>query len=72
MLLLFLLYCGTSLHGGVFLEKKRYRTGILFPNFFLTYMLATKLESKKSFVLNIVASPEDAISDANIKQATNM
>ena len=72
MLLLFLLYCGTSLHGGVFLEKKRYATGILFPNFFLTYMLATKLESKKSFVLNIVASPEDAISDANINKATNM
>ena len=51
---------------------KRYRTGILFPNFFLTYMLATKLESKKSFVLNIVASPEDVISDANINKATNM
>ena len=72
MLLLFLLYCGTSLHGGVFLEKKRYTTGILFPNFFLTYMLATKLESKKSFVLNVVASSDDLISDANRKKATSM
>ena len=72
MLLLFLLYCGTSLHGGVFLEKKRYTTGILFPNFFLTYMLATKLESKKSFVLNVVASSDDVILDANINKATNM
>ena len=72
MLLLFLLYCGTSLHGGVFLEKKRYTTGILFPNFFLTYMLATKLESKKSFVLNVVASSDDVISDASINKDTNM
>ena len=72
MLLLFLLYCGTSLHGGVFLEKKRYTTGILFPNFFLTYMLATKVESRKSFVLNVVASPDDVISDATIDKATNM
>ena len=44
------------MHGGVFLEKKRYTTGILFPNFFLTYMLATKLESKKSFVLKVTGN----------------
>ena len=60
MLLLFLLYCGTSLHGGIFLERTRYTNGIMFPNFFLTYMLATKLESKKSYVLNVVGNPSES------------
>ena len=53
MVLLFMLYCGTSLHAGVFLESTRYETGILFPNFFLTYLYATKVESKKSFTLKV-------------------
>ena len=67
MLLIFLLYCGTSLHGGIVLEKTRYTTGILFPNFFLTYMLATKLESKKSLVLKVTG---DSIGP-NINMKTN-
>ena len=45
--LLFMLYCGTSLHGGVLLERQRYKYGILIPNFFLTYLLATKVESEQ-------------------------
>ena len=56
MVLLFMLYCGTSLHAGVFLESTRYENGILFPNFFLTYLYATKVESKKSFTLKVVGS----------------
>ena len=31
-------------------------------------MLATKLESKKSFVLNVVASSDNVISDASINK----
>ena len=54
MLLLFLIYCGTSLHGGIFLERQRHTKGILFPNFFLTYLLATKVESKKTYTINVV------------------
>ena len=42
---MFLLYCGTSLNGGVALERKRYSNGILIPDFFLTYLLATKVDS---------------------------
>ena len=53
MLLLFLFYSGTSLHGGIFLEQQRHEKGILFPNFFLTYLLATKLESKKTYTINV-------------------
>ena len=45
LLLMFLLYCGTSLNGGVALERKRYLNGILIPDFFLTYLLATKVDS---------------------------
>ena len=41
---MFLLYCGTSLNGGVALEKKRYSNGILIPDFFLTYLMASKVE----------------------------
>ena len=41
---MFLLYCGTSLNGGVALEKKRYSNGILIPDFFLTYLMSSKVE----------------------------
>ena len=54
MLVLFILYCGTSLHGGIFLERKRHSDGFLFPNFFLTYLLATKVKSKKSNAITII------------------
>ena len=42
---MFLLYCGTSLNGGVAFERKRYSNGILIPDFFLTYLLATKVDT---------------------------
>ena len=42
---MFLLYCGTSLNGGVAFERRRYSNGILIPDFFLTYLLATKVDS---------------------------
>ena len=45
LLLMFLLYCGTSLNGGVAFERKRYSNGILIPDFFLTYLLATKVDT---------------------------
>ena len=47
LLLLFMLYCGTSLQGGIALERRRYDSGILIPDFFLTYLLAIKVESEK-------------------------
>ena len=72
MLLLFLLYCGTSLHGGVFRERQRYTNGILFPNFFLTYMLATKLESKKTYTINVVGNSNVSNINENLNCPVNL
>ena len=72
MFLLFLLYCGTSLHGGIFLERQRHTNGILFPNFFLTYLLATKLESKKTYTINVVGNSSATNISASSNSATNL
>ena len=42
MFYIFLLYSGTSLHGGVVYETDRLNDGVLMPNFFLSYLLAKK------------------------------
>ena len=41
---MFMMYCGSSLHGGVVRESHRQRDGILISNFFITYFLSTKPE----------------------------
>ena len=42
MFYIFLLYSGTSLHGGIVFETDRLKDGVLLPNFFLSYLLAVK------------------------------
>jgi hypothetical protein len=42
MFYILLLYSGTSLHGGVVHETNRLKEGVMLPNFFLSYLLATK------------------------------
>ena len=54
-LYILLLYSGTSLHGGIVQETKRTQEGVLLPNFFLTYLLATKLVKNKP--LKLTTSP---------------
>jgi hypothetical protein len=43
MFYIMLLYSGTSLHGGIGHETNRKKDGLLLPNFFITYLLATKV-----------------------------
>lgn len=41
--LMFLLFCGSTLQGGVHMEKYRQKHGILIPNFFLTHLTSKEV-----------------------------
>ena len=43
---MFLLYSGSSLHGGVCREGHQQQDGILLPTFFSTYLMAEKVKEK--------------------------
>ena len=61
-LYILLLYSGTSLHGGIVQETKRTKEGVLLPNFFLTYLLATKLVKNKTLQIWQLLSFLDTLS----------
>ena len=59
LFLMYLLYIGSTLHGGVVRERNRQRDGILISNFFCTYLLATKIKEN---------SAEDCINSSECSQ----
>ena len=56
---MFLVYSGSSLHGGVLSERNRLQDGILINNFFATYLLATKVPSEGKVVEEEGKIPEE-------------